>query len=130
VSQPGDRGSWGWFALWCVVGVGLSLGVLGAFTIGIFVLPVAIAGGVLIATRRCRAGEPFGLAAGLGLLAIYVGYLNRRGPGVVCSTSTGGSKCTEEWSPWPWLVGGLVLLIGGIGMFGMTRTTGGRHTSK
>jgi hypothetical protein len=97
-----------------VVGTAFALGVLGAFTIGVFILPAALLGLlVLLRYERTHSGLP-GLACGPGIVLLYVGYLNRDGAGTVCTHSpSGGSNCRTETSPWPWLVVGLAFVIGG-----------------
>jgi hypothetical protein len=45
--------------------------------------------------------------------ALYVAYLNRSGPGTICTSITGGQSCTDESSPWPWLAVGVGSLLGG-----------------
>ena len=109
---------WPWFAAWFLVGAGFVLALLGAMTIGIFVLPVVTVVGVLLATRRrSHVGWP-GVISGLSLPLFFVAYLNRDGPGTICHTFTnGGSECTEEWSPLPWVAVGLVLLVAGVVVF-------------
>ena len=110
--------AWIWFVAWVFVGVGFMFAVLGAMTIGVFVLPVAGGLAVLVAPRRgAIVGIP-GLISGASLPLFYVAYLNRDGPGNICrSFADGGSSCTEEWSPLPWLIVGIVLLLGGVAVF-------------
>src|SRR5437899_173201 len=87
----------GWFIAWCLVGAAYALAVAGAFTIGIFVLPVAIVATVALAsTRRSRIGLP-GLIAGPAVLLGYLVYLNRGGPGDVCVSDAVGRSCTQEY---------------------------------
>ena len=110
--------AWGWFVAWIVVGVGFMFALLGAMTIGVFVLPIAGGLAVLVATRRGSIVGIPGLISGLSLPLFYVAYLNRDGPGDICrSFADGGSACTEEWSPWPWLFVGALFLLGGIAVF-------------
>jgi len=109
---------WSSFAAWFAVGAGLSLGILGAMSIGVFVLPVAVAAAVVLATRHRGGDGLIGLVSGLGVPLLYVAYLNRSGPGMICTAnSAGGQSCTEEWSPWPWAVLGAVLLLGGVVLY-------------
>jgi len=99
---------------WTAVGAGAVTAVLTVLTIGVFVL-LATAGLATVLARR--AGRRFagpGLIAGAGLMPLYVGYLNRGGPGMVCTTTRGGGSCVQEWSPWPWVAAGLCLV--GIGV--------------
>jgi hypothetical protein len=110
--------AWVWFVAWIFVGVGFMFALLGAMTIGVFVLPVAGGLAALVATRRGSIVGIPGLISGASLPLFYVAYLNRDGPGNVCrSFADGGSACTEEWSPLPWLFVGVVLLLGGVAVF-------------
>ena len=111
------RGQPWWFGAWFVVGAALALAVLGAMTIGIFVLPIAlVAIGALLARERSRTGMQ-GLVAGAGLPFLYVALLNRDGPGEVCTRMTNGTSCSQEHSPWPWLAIGVLLLVLGVSLF-------------
>lgn len=89
---------------WAGVGALLCRAVLGALTIGIVVLSVAIGASVALATHREMTGGVAGIGSGLGFPFLYVAYLNRMGPGAVCmAAGGGGQQCTDEWSPWPWV---------------------------
>ncbi|HEY7325895.1 MAG TPA: hypothetical protein VH520_13820 [Streptosporangiaceae bacterium] len=106
----------GWFGLWAVIGAGGALALLTAPTIGIFVLPATLVlGGALFWRGRRQQAGP-GIIAGLGLPLLYVGYLNRGGPGTVCTSFAGGAECTQETSPWPWLAAGLLLALAGVAL--------------
>jgi hypothetical protein len=108
-----------WFIAWMLVGAGYSLGVLGALSIGLYVLVVTVAATIVLATRRgSRVGLP-GLISGLSLPLFYVAFLNRSGPGTVCTSTATSQSCVDEWSPWPWLVVGIVLLVSGFLWFAM-----------
>ena len=112
---------WGWFATWMLVGGLYAFSMLGMMTIGLFVLPIPIVATVLL-VRRHRAGRnALGLVAGIALLLFYVSLLNHDGPGMICSAIEGGTACTEEMSPWPWLVAGLTFLALGISAFWLMR---------
>jgi len=102
---------WVWFGVWLIIGAGYALSLLGAFSIGLFVLPLPVLATILLARRRrAHSGLP-GLISGLGIPLLYVAYLNRAGPGTICTTITGGQECTAEWSPWPWLAAGMILIV-------------------
>lgn len=114
---------WPWFAAWLVVGVGYGVSLLGAASIGLFVLPLPLLATVLLARRPpARAGLP-GVVSGVGIPLLYVAYLNRSGPGTVCTTTTGlggqpvGQSCVDESSPWPWLAVAAILLALGVAAF-------------
>jgi len=106
---------WAWFVAGLVAGAALAVGLLGALSIGIFVLPLAVALTVLVAIRHPEGLT--GAISGLGLPLLYVAYLNRDGPGTVCVTSGGGTSCTDEWAPLPWVLAGLVLVAVGVVVF-------------
>ncbi len=114
--RPGLQ--WRWFLAWLGLGAGYCLALLGALSIGVAVLPFAVGGTVLVATRdRAREGVP-GLLSGLGFPLLYVAYLNRDGPGTVCTVlRDGGQRCIDEGSPWPWVAVGLALLLAGVAVF-------------
>jgi hypothetical protein len=121
------RPSTGPFLAWGGVGAGLCLAALTPLTIGFLVLPLAVASGIaLLAWRRGRSGSVVGLLSGLGIVPLYVGYLNRDGPGNVCHTIAGGQECITEWSPVPWLVLGGLLVVAGGGLFLWLRASAGR----
>ena len=106
------------FFLWMLAGAGLVLGLLGILTIGILVLPVAVALAIVL-TRwpRTRNRTAAGLLSGLGLVPLFVAYLNRAGPGTVCVSTATSQSCTQEWSPWPWASAGLALVTAGFVIF-------------
>lgn len=114
--------SWGWFGAWLVAGATWFVTVLGILSIGIFVFPVAITLTVVLATRRTSSAGLPGIISGVGLPLVYIAYLNRGGPGNVCTKSALGQSCTQEWSPWPWLAVGMALVAAGIVVFAARKT--------
>jgi hypothetical protein len=111
---------WGRFAAWLLLGVGYSFAVLGAMTIGVLILPVVIVGTLLVRPRA--KGGTVGLLSGLGLPFLYVAFLNRDGPGTVCvALRGGGQRCSDEFSPWPWLIIGFALVVVGVLIFRVRR---------
>jgi hypothetical protein len=95
-----------------------SFVVLAIASVGMFVVPVALATTAFVAKRSNGLGA-FGFVSGLGIPLLYVAYLNRRGPGDVCTTHPGGQSCAQEWSPWPWLAAAVLLIGIGLGLFGV-----------
>lgn len=114
---------WGWFAAWCVVGGLYSLAFLGAFTIGVFVLPFALVATILL-SRHHGDVSAIGVVSGLGAPLLYVAYLNRSGPGTICTTTRDGHSCVDEWSPLPWAAVGLILIVGAVVLFAKLRRVG------
>jgi hypothetical protein len=110
------------FVAWAAVGAGACLALLTVFTVGVFILPVAIVATIaLLRWRGSRTIAAIGVISGFGLVPLYVAYLNRGGPGDVCTTSGGGQSCLTEWSPWPWLIAGAVMVALGIAVFAVVR---------
>lgn len=110
---------WPFFA-WAAVGAGACVTVLSVLSIGVFVAPLVIVAAVLLLRwPRSRTAAMFGAVSGLGLVLLYVAYLNRGGPGDVCSTTASGQSCVTEWSPWPWLVAGIALVASGVAAFAL-----------
>lgn len=116
-SRAFSRLPWVWFSAWLLVGAGYALGFIGIASIGLFVLPFPVlATLLLVRQRQATTGLP-GLITGLAVPVFYVACLNRAGPGTICTTVTGGQQCNDEWSPWPWLAVGVILLVVGVAMF-------------
>jgi hypothetical protein len=106
------------FLAWCVVGAALPIGLLAAFTPLVLLTPLLGAPIVLLLKRGGASNtELFGLPAGLAVPLLYIGYLNRGGPGDVCTHTSGGTDCASESSPWPWLAASTVLLVVGVAGF-------------
>jgi len=116
-----SRRPWIYFVIWMLVGGSYAMVIVGAFSIGIFFIPIAVIATVFLVRKpSSRRGIP-GLFGGLALPLFYVAYLNRAGPGMVCtqtqSTFGVGQNCSQKWNPWLWLIAGLVLLGVGVGIF-------------
>jgi hypothetical protein len=102
-----------WFIAWMLVGAGYALGLLSLLSIGAFVLLITLVATIVLVTRPGnRVGLP-GLVSGLSLPLFFVAYLDRSGPGTICTTTATSQTCSDQWSPWPWIVVGIVLLVSG-----------------
>jgi hypothetical protein len=101
---------WIWFAGWAVVGAAYAFGLLGALSIGMFVLPCALLATWYLARRRQSMTGVAGVLAGVGAPLLVLAYLNRGGPGLVCA----GGICEHRLSPWPWLIAGVLFVLLGV----------------
>lgn len=111
--------SWMSFFAWPIVGATLAVSVLGAMTIGLYVLPLAIAALFALLRWGGNRKSSIGLIFGAGLPFLYVAFLNRHGPaGMVCRPyKDGGEQCAQEFSPWPLLIIGTILVLLGVLLF-------------
>jgi hypothetical protein len=112
-----SRLPWVWFMAWLFVGAGYALSLIGIASIGLFVLPLPVLATVLLVRRQHATSGLPGLISGLAIPLLYVAYLNRAGPGTICTPVTGGQQCSDEWSPWPWLAVGVLLFVLGVAAF-------------
>jgi hypothetical protein len=116
--MTGNRRDWLLFIGWLLAGACYLLALLTALSVGIFILPVAVAGTLALATRRdTQRGLP-GLLSGASLPLFLLAYLNRHGPGTYCTTSATSSSCTDGLlDPWLLLAAGLLVLVAGSALF-------------
>jgi hypothetical protein len=75
--------------------------------------PALIAGAAISRSQSARRSA-FGLLAGAGLLSLFVAYVQRDGPGTTCWHTASASGCDQHLNPIPWLVVGLVLIVGAV----------------
>jgi hypothetical protein len=105
---------WLWFAAWAAVGILYAVAVLGVLSIGLLVMPVAVAATVLLGRRSDGwVGTP-GVLSGLAVPLLAVAYLNREGPGEVCHSTAQTQSCSELWNPWPFVAVAVALLVAGV----------------
>jgi hypothetical protein len=105
------------FLAWLVLGAGAGLGVLSLLTIGPFVLLGTLMLSGFLLWRVDFGWSMAGMISGAGLPVLCVGWLNRDGPGEVCTRSATELSCGDEWSPWPFVVVGLALVVTGVVVF-------------
>jgi hypothetical protein len=102
----------GWFAAWVVVGCALAFGVI-SFALGPLVfIPAAVVAVLMIRKPSARRGA-YGVLIGVGLLLLFVAYLNREGPGTTCWERGTTMGCGEHLNPLPWLALGVAFIVGG-----------------
>ena len=99
------------FAAWFVAGIACAFGVASVLTVGAVVLPAGLLLAGLLSTRTSwRHGWP-GVIAGAAFVPFYIASLNRGGPGQVCESSDGGTSCFDAWSPVPFVIVGVLMLV-------------------
>jgi len=117
MTRPAGRGP-AWFGAWLAVGAAFALSFLGAPSIGLFVLPVALVLLVIVVRRSQHLPEAIGLVSGIGVMLLLVAFHNRDyepcsngfqrlAPGQQ-SVSCGG------WDPHPWLYLGVAVTAAGV----------------
>ena len=107
----------GSYLAWMAVGAGLCFGVLAILSIGVFVLAITAVGTFFLARRSDARAGVAGLISGFGLPLLYVAFLNRSGPGTICTATATSTSCADQWSPWPWLLTGSALVVVGLAWF-------------
>jgi hypothetical protein len=99
-----------WFAAWVVVGCAVALSMV---SIGLLVLiPTAVIA-VLMIRRPAAKRSAYGALIGIGLLLLFVAYVNRQGPGTTCWQHGTATGCDEHLNPLPWLALGVAFVVGG-----------------
>jgi hypothetical protein len=111
VGSIGQRsGGWGWFFAWALLG---SVAALGALSLGpVLVWPVALFG-LFLWNRTGVRRSAFGLLTGVGVLLLYVAWVQRDGPGTTCWHTSTAYGCEQHLNPVPWLVAGAALVVAG-----------------
>ena len=76
-------------------------------------LPCALLATVYLARRNPAAHTATGILSGIGVPLLIVAFLNREGPGMICH----GTECAQQYSPWPWLIAGILFALLGIAAY-------------
>ena len=100
-----------WFLAWVAVGAGFAMSIS---ALGIFAVPLALLAAVLLIVRHHATRSALGILVGMGLLSLYVAYVQRRGPGTVYWHTASASGSDTYLDPRPWLVAGIVLVVFGV----------------
>lgn len=106
-------------ALWVAVIVVGLLSLASIISVGLFILPLPIAGAILLLTRPRRMVAAAVLLAAAGFGPLVLGYFNRPGPGHICHTDAEGVSCGDYLNPWPWLALGAALWLASATLFVM-----------
>jgi hypothetical protein len=120
---------WGWFAAWMVAGFLLAFSLVGAASIGLFVLPFAFLSVWVILRAAPPRWTAFGLVSGAGLVCLVVSGLNRNyrpcpESGVLTVPADATSVECGGFDPLPFLVAGVVLALAGPALVAAARQRG------
>ena len=99
-----------WFCAWAGVGIGFALGIS---ALGLVAVPVALLAAIVLVVRHHAGRAAFGTLVGVGLLSLYVAYVQRAGPGTVNWHTATASGSDQYLDPRPWLVVGVLLVVVG-----------------
>jgi len=99
-----------WFGAWVVVGCAVALSMV---SLGLLVLIPAAVIAVLMIRRPAARRSAYGALIGVGLLLLFVAYVNREGPGTTCWQHGTATGCDQHLNPLPWLALGVAFVVGG-----------------
>jgi hypothetical protein len=86
---------------WVPVGVLVCIGILSILSIGIVILPIAGFLSYRLAKRRRSAGLVVpGLLAGASFGPFLIAFINRDGPGYICTRTATSVSCGAQANPW------------------------------
>jgi hypothetical protein len=103
-----------WFLAWAAVGVGVALGITALGPLA--ALPTLLVA-ILLIVRHHADRSALGILVGMGLLSLYVAYVQRKGPGMVYWHTATASGADQYLDPRPWLVAGILLVAVGVVAF-------------
>lgn len=109
--------SWLQWIVWALCGGAAAVVLVGAFALAPLGL-IAAGGFASVALVLGGANiSAIGAAAGVGSWGFVLGWQNRHGPGDYCWGSASKGGCNQEWSPWPFVIIGAVLVIASLAVF-------------
>jgi hypothetical protein len=116
--ESGGRGSGcRWFWAWSLAGAALGLSFLTGFSIGLLLLPFALALLWLVLHLSPRWPESLGFFEGVGFLLLAIAYLHRSdhacapsGTLKIAPSAAGQSISCGGLDPHPWLYSGFVIV--------------------
>lgn len=121
VTVPRPGSGLGAFLGWVLLGAGVGFGFGAVLVAGLVVaLALLAVAGVLVVRQGLRPAQ-LGMIAGLGALPLTIAWLNRHGPGAYCTSTGTGTACVTQWSPWPFALVGVALVVVSVVLFVRTR---------
>jgi len=114
---------------WLVCGALLGLALVSTLTIGVVVFPFAAAMLVVgLCLRALRNRAALMMLSGAALVPLYVAWLNRGGPGQVCTVHGDVTECFGAWSPWPFVAVAAGMVAANVVALAATRSRDRRPT--
>jgi hypothetical protein len=83
-------------------------------SLGPIVLGPALIASAALSRSQTSRRSTCGLLAGAGLVFLFIAYVQRQGPGTTCWHTATAGGCDQHLNPIPWLLIGLLLVIGAI----------------
>lgn len=106
---------------WALVGALGAFGLAALPSVGMFLLLGAALLTILaIALKVNRHALP-ALLIGAAVIPFYIAWLNRDGPGNICTPIENGTSCGEQLNPWPFVAAGAVFVALGAVLLRVTR---------
>jgi len=103
--------TWAGFLGWMVGGAVLCFATL---SLNLFAAVPVVIIVILAVVRPALFRSAFGLLSGVGLMLLFVAFLQRQGPGTTCWQTATAAGCDEHLDPMPWLLAGLALVCIGL----------------
>ena len=123
-----------WFWAWSLVGAALSFSFLAGFSIGLFVLPLALTLLWLVLRASPRWPESIGFVEGVGVVLLVIAYLNRgyrtcpaNGTAQLAPSTAGQSFSCGGFDPHPWVYIGAVVAASAAIAYAVTQRVGERR---
>jgi hypothetical protein len=128
------RRGWRAFGAWVLPGALLTFCLVSAASIGLFLLPVAVAVCVLVGRRFNFGAEALGFMAGAGLLVLGVGLAHfgeqtcpTSGSAVLRPGESASAEC-GDFPALPWTLTGAIVSLIALAAFALWRQRQGRTT--
>jgi hypothetical protein len=122
MTSRGPALPWSSTLAWASVGALGAFGIAGLASIGVFLLAgAALVAAVALSIPALRPPCMPGFLVGLSTAPLYIAWLNRSGPGLVCTTTRDSMSCADQWSPWPFVAVGVLFAGAGVVLLLVTR---------
>jgi hypothetical protein len=122
MTSRGPALPWWSTLVWAGVGALGAFGIAGLATIGVFLLGGAVLlAAIALSIPALRPPCAPGFLVGLSTAPLYIAWLNRGGPGLVCTTTPDSMTCADQWSPWPFVALGVLFAGAGLVLLLITR---------